>query len=76
MLTTSVARYGNFLFLGKHSKSVATILLPESPTLLGNFCKGVKIIHFYSEIIFRQLLYTFGDFLLVTLLTTIYFLRS
>ena len=32
-----------------------------------NFCKGVKIIHFSSEIIFGQLLQTFGDTCLVTL---------
>ena len=42
--------------LGNHSKPVATIILPKLPTLLGNFCKGVKIIHFPSEIIFGQLL--------------------
>ena len=47
----------------------AIIILPKSPTLLGNFCKGVKIIHFSIEIIFGQLLQTFGDFYLVTLLT-------
>ena len=28
--------------LGNFSKPVATISLPKSPTLLGNFCKGVK----------------------------------
>ena len=38
-------------FLDKHSKPGATIILPKSLKLLGNFCKGVKIIHFYSEII-------------------------
>ena len=32
-----------------------------------NFCKGVKIYHYSSAINFRQLLWTFGDFLLVTL---------
>ena len=32
--------------LGNHSKLVATIILPKSPTLWGNFAKGVKIIHF------------------------------
>ena len=26
--------------------------LPKSPTFLGNFCKGVKIYHICSEIIF------------------------
>ena len=53
---------------GIFSKPVATIILPKSPTFLGNFCKGVKIFHFSSEIIFRQLLKTFGNLLLVTLL--------
>ena len=42
--------------------------LPKSPTFLGNYCKGAKIIHFSNEIIFGQLLQTFGDFYLVTLL--------
>ena len=35
-------------------------------SVAGNFCKGVKIYPFSSEIIFGQRLYTFGDFLLVT----------
>ena len=38
-----------FCFLGKHSKLVATIISPNLPTLFGNFCKGVKIIHFLVE---------------------------
>ena len=42
--------------LGNHSKPVATIIFPKSPTLLGNFYKDVKIIHFSSEIIFGQFL--------------------
>ena len=29
--------------------------LPKSPTFLGNFCKGAKIIHFSNEIIFGKL---------------------
>ena len=37
-------------------KPLATINLPKSPTFLGNFCNGVKIYHFSSEIIFGQLL--------------------
>ena len=37
-------------------KHLATINLPKSPTFLGNFCKGVKIYHFSSEIVFGQLL--------------------
>ena len=38
------------------TKPLATMNLPKSPTFLGNFCKGVKICHIYSEIIFGQLL--------------------
>ena len=48
--------------LGKFLKPLATIKLPKSPTFLGNFCKGVKIYYFSSEIIFRQLVLMFGDF--------------
>ena len=42
--------------LGNHSKPLGTITLPKSPTFLGNFCAGVEIIHFSSEIFFVQLL--------------------
>ena len=56
-----------FCTLGYFLTPLATINLPKSPTFLGNFCKGVKIYHFYSEIIFGHLLATFGDFFLVTL---------
>ena len=45
-----------FCTLGNHSKPMATIILPKLPTLLANFRKGAKIIHFSSEIIFGQLL--------------------
>ena len=55
--------------LGKFLKPLATINLSKSPAFLGNFCKGVKIYQFSSEIIFRQLLLTFDNFLLVTLLS-------
>ena len=48
-------------------KPLATIDLPKSPTFLGNFCKVVKIYLFSSEIIYGQLLLTFGDFFLVAL---------
>ena len=58
--TTSVTRLGNLLHVGQLFKA------------FGNnyFAQIVHIIrHFFSEIIFGQLLYTFGDFLLVTLTT-------
>ena len=45
--------------LGNFSEHLAKINLPKCSAFLGNFC---------SEIIFGQLLQTFGDFLLVTLL--------
>ena len=51
-----------FCTLGNFLKPLATISLPKSLPLLGTFCKGVKIYHFSSEIIFGQLLRTFGDF--------------
>ena len=62
---TSVTRLGNFL------ETLARINLPKSPTFLGNFSKVVKIYHFSTEIIFGQLLQTFGDFFVVTLTLTL-----
>ena len=53
---SSVTRFGDLLHFGNFSKPLATINLPKSSTFLGNFCKGVYIIHFSSEIIFGQLL--------------------
>ena len=47
----SVTRFGNLLdFL----KPLAAIILPKSPTFLGNYCRGVKIYHFSIETIFGQ----------------------
>ena len=63
----SVTRLDNLLDFGQLLKPLATINLPKSPTILGNFCKGVKINHFSCEITFGQLLWTFGYFFLVTL---------
>ena len=60
-----------YVTLGNFLKPLAAIILPKSPTFLGNFCKGVKIYHFSIEIIFGQLLLTFGDFFLVTLVAII-----
>ena len=48
--------------LGKFLMPLAPINLPKSSIFFGNFCKGVKIYHFSSEIIFGHLLKTFGDF--------------
>ena len=62
-----MTRLGDLLHFGQPFKACGNKYLPKSPTLLGNFCKGVTIIHFSSEIIFGQLLLTFGDFYLVTL---------
>ena len=64
---TSATRLGIFCSLGYFLKPLATINLPR---FLGNFCKGAKIYPFSSEIIFGQLLETFGDFYLVTLTLT------
>ena len=42
---------GNLLDFGQIFKALATINLPKSTTFLSNFCKGVKIFNFSSEII-------------------------
>ena len=65
---TSVTRLGNLLHFGQFVKATwKQLICPNPPTLLGNFCKGVKIYPFSSQIIFGQLLQTFGDVFLVTL---------
>ena len=47
MLTKgSVTRVGDLLDFGPLLQPLATIYLPKSPTFLGNFCKGVKILSF------------------------------
>ena len=46
-----MARLGDLLDFGQLFKAFTTINLPKSSTFLGKFCKGVKIFHFYSEII-------------------------
>ena len=51
-----MARLGDLLDFGKVLKAFGNVFLPKSPTFLGNFCNGVKIFHFSSEIIFGQLL--------------------
>ena len=58
----SVTRLGDFLHFGHLLKPFATNNLPKSLTFFGNFCKGVNIYHFSSDIIFGQILQTFGDF--------------
>ena len=63
-----MTRLGDLFDLGKFLKPLTPINLPKSPTFLDNFCKGVKIHHFSSEIIFGQLFKTFGNFFLVILL--------
>ena len=43
---------GRFIGLWSNfSKPLATVILPKSPTFLGNFCKGVKNYHISREII-------------------------
>ena len=51
-----MTRFGVFLHFGQLLKLFATVNLPKSPTFLGNFSKGAKIIDFSNEIIFGQLL--------------------
>ena len=70
-MSSSVTRLGDLLDCGQALKPLAGINLPKSPTFVGNFCNGVKVYHFSSEIIFGQLLQTFGNFFLVTLMSNL-----
>ena len=67
LIETSLTRLGDLLDFGFGQLFKAFVNLPKSLTCLDNFCIGVKSYHFSTEIIFRQLLLTFGDFFLVTL---------
>ena len=63
----SVTRLGDLLHFGQLFKARGNNNLTQIAHILGNFCKGIEIFNFSCEIIFGQLLYTFGDYLLVTL---------
>ena len=63
----SVTRFDDLLDFGEIFKACGKNYFAQISHILGNFCKYVKIIAFSSEIILRQLLKTFGDFLLVKL---------
>ena len=56
MATTSVTRLGNFLPFGQIFKAFGNTYFAQISHILRQFCKGVKIYHLSSEIIFRQLL--------------------
>ena len=64
----SVTRFGDLLHFGHFFKASGNNYFAQIAHILGNFCKCVKILHFSSGIIFGQLLLTFGDFFLVTLM--------
>ena len=49
-------RLGDLLDFGQLFKAFSNNYFAQSPTFLGTLCKGVKIYHFSSEIIFGQLL--------------------
>ena len=55
----TVTRLGYLLDFGQLFKALGSNL-PKSPTF-HNFCKSVEIYHFASGMIFRQLLWKFGD---------------
>ena len=60
--TTSVTRLGNLMDFGQLFKAFGNNLFAKISHILRHFCKGVKIYHFSSEIIFGQLYLTFVDF--------------
>ena len=58
-------RLGDLLHFGQLFKVCGNNYFVQTAYI---FCKIVEIFHFSSEIIFGQLFWTFGKFLLVTLL--------
>ena len=64
----SVTRLGDLLHFGQLFKACGNNYFAHITHILIQFCKVVEIFHFNSEIIFGQLLQTFGEFLLVTLI--------
>ena len=63
-VSISVTRLDNLLHFGQLFKACGKNYFAQIAHISGNFSKGVKN---SCEIIFGQLLFTFGDFLLVTL---------
>ena len=59
--------WSTYWTLGNFLKHLGTINLPKSPAFFVNFCKGVKIYHFSSEIIFWATFIDIWRFFLVTL---------
>ena len=55
-IIASVTRFGNFLHFEQPFKAGGNNYFTQITHILGDFCKGVKIIHFSSEFIFGQLL--------------------
>ena len=64
-----MTRMGNLLDFRQLFKACGNNYFRKITHILGIFCKGVKIFVVSRGIIFGQLLETFGDFFLVTLLT-------
>ena len=68
MFTASVPDWAIYWTLGHFLKPLANNYFAQISHIRRQFFKGVKIYHFTGEIILGQLLWTFGDFFLVTLL--------
>ena len=62
-----MTRLADLWHFGLLFKACGKTYFAQIPHIFGNFCKGFKIFHFSSQIVFGHLLQTFGDFLLVTL---------
>ena len=62
-VSINVTRFGDFLHFGQPFKAGGSNFLPKMPTLLSNFCKGVKINHFSREIILGNFYRHLGIFI-------------
>ena len=66
-LSDQCDQIGWFIALWATFKACGNNYFTQIAHIIRQFLLGLEIFHFSSEIIFRQLLKTFGDFLLVTL---------
>ena len=66
-----MTRMGELMHFGQLFKACGNYYLAQIAYILHKFCKVFKNIIFSSKIIFWQLLLTFGDVLLVTLVVAL-----
>ena len=62
-----MTRFSDLSYIGQLFIAHGNNYIAEITNTLGNFCKGVEIFHYTTEILLGNIYRHFGDFLLVTL---------